>query len=140
MTSDDRTLLELAAKAAGWSGHQSEHGYWSVTAPDGRQYVACEFGDDPTFADALCECNWSPLLDDGDEARLEAVLGLDVEWHMPFGRVIVGNGECCAEELFSDHNGDRQAARRLAGVRAAAEIGRSMKEPGARTQAQGPHA
>lgn len=62
-----------------------------------------------------------------DCARLEAALGLDVVWFF---------SSVCIKQIFfhisistqySDHNGDKQAARRMASVRAAAEIGREMK-------------
>lgn len=103
---DDRTLLERAAKAAAAAGVpiiQSEAG------PQMLQRKT---------ADAEFYRLWAPLTDDGDEARLEAALGLDVVWASD--HVMVGDYEC---ESYSSHNGDKQKARRRAGVRAAAEIG-----------------
>ena len=101
----DRDYLELAAKAAGIDYHATlEDGTRCIH--DGRGY-------------------WNPLADDGDEARLEASLGLNILWQSR--TVTVGRkhfGPC--EERYQDHGGDKQAARRRAGVRAAAEIGRSM--------------
>lgn len=74
---------------------------------------------------------WSPATDDGDCGRLEAELGIDIEWL---------SYEVCAylkdeegmllheeSELYSDHKGDKQAARRMASLRVAAEIGRAMQ-------------
>jgi hypothetical protein len=69
---------------------------------------------------------WNPLADDGDEARLESMLGLNVLWGartVAVGRKHFGP----FEERYQEHKGNKQAARRRAGVRAAAEIGRQMK-------------
>lgn len=63
---------------------------------------------------------WDPINDDGDEARLEANLWLSVEWSSDYVMV----GDC--SETFDRETGDRQAARRRAGVRAAAAIGSAM--------------
>lgn len=74
---------------------------------------------------------WNPILDDGDAYGLETVLGFSVTWYKLL--VIVGPRYCgvgtgsAYAEYFDDHNGSRQAARRRAGVKAAAEIGKSMK-------------
>ena len=104
--SNDRELVENAAKAAGveviW--HQA----WN------------QFVFKTTYQ------KWNPLNDDGDEARLEAVLGLNVLWGsrtVTVGRRHFG----LFEERYQEHGRDKQAARRRAGVRAAAEIGRNMK-------------
>ena len=103
---NDRELLELAAKAAGidvlW--HQA----WN------------QFVFKTTYQ------KWNPLNDDGDEARLEAALGLNVLWGsrtVTVGRKHFG----LFEEQYQEHGGDKQAARRRAGVRAAAELGRDME-------------
>ncbi|MBK5203836.1 MAG: hypothetical protein JJD98_00055 [Polaromonas sp.] len=98
----DHELLELAAKAVGvdLSGGVDEHGAY--------------------------EENWNPLTYDDDEARLESVLGLWVSWYPAM--VLVGTeistpaSPACAE-YYDRHNDDKQAARRRAGVRAAAAIG-----------------
>ena len=71
---------------------------------------------------------WNPIDDDGDEARLEAALGLNVQWREHY--VIVEKGSSSrffSTARYADHGGDKQAARRLAGVRAAAEIGKAMQ-------------
>lgn len=68
----DRELLELAAKAAGWTWWRSKHGYWNLTAPDGTQHTAChgwtkfnphtgEELADSTPGDALLEVGFCPL-------------------------------------------------------------------------------
>lgn len=70
---------------------------------------------------------WNPIDNDGDEARLEAALGMNVQWFATMITVWDRFGCCYVFELYSDHGGDKQAARRLAGVRAAAEIGKAMQ-------------
>lgn len=103
----DRELLEAAARAAGITIVD-----WISTAQGMCPYISDDIPGKVGFL-------WSPMHDDGDEARLEAVLGMDVEW---FG---AGVSVCGTMELYSDHSNDRQTARRRAGVRAAAEIGRA---------------
>lgn len=103
----DRELLELAAKAA---------------------RLRFEWLPYPAAAmlPGYSLLEWNPLADDGDEARLEAALGLNVLWGsrtVSVGRKHFGP----FVERYQEHNGDRQAARRRAGARAAAEIGRNMK-------------
>ena len=109
-TPSDRELLDTAAKAAGLL--------------DGAEW----------FEHELCYCvkgkAWDPLTDDGDEARLEAALGLSLWWYPAC--VLVGPSVCGAKteiayaEYFDQHAGDKQAARRLAGVKAAAHIGAAL--------------
>jgi hypothetical protein len=109
VTETDRELLKLAAKAI-------EH---EVVLE------ACELMSGVEGAMLRGVQNpWSPLTDDGDEARLEAALQLHVEWHPMLETVTVGTSEIGCTEPYAS---DRQRARRLAGVRAAAEIGRSLK-------------
>ena len=133
----DRELLELAARAAGWSGWRSKHGHWIIESPDGYKTVCCEHWQafdgntgekqpEPTFADAMSEANWSPLTDDGDALRLAVKLGM---------KVMSDTGASMASattELWSDEgycegfSMDPCAATRRAIVRAAAEIGKAM--------------
>lgn len=121
----DRELLEMAAKA-----------YWGEEIDD---VVSVEWGDMDnailyTHADnqdhngmdrAYC---WNPLEEDGDCARLEATLSLNVSWYPTM--VLVGTAisnpasQACAE-YYDRHNGDKNAARRRASVLAAATIGRA---------------
>lgn len=132
----DKELLELAAKAAGWTWWRSKHGYWNLTAPDGKQHTAChgwtkfdphtgEAEPEPTPGDALLEVGFCPITDDGDALRLLARLRMSAIFPTAIGRDFI---EVCGisqhkETLFNDLNG----AVRRAIVRAAAEIGRSMK-------------
>ena len=61
--------------------------------------------------------------DDGDCARMEAALGIHVAWHSD--GVVCGLRWAGATELFDDHGGDKQAARRMASLRVAAEHGKT---------------
>ena len=97
MTTNDRELLERAAKAAG-----HEIARWS---DDGESLLL-----------AGVQEPWNPLHDDGDEARLEAALMLDCRWWPD--DVTVGTHS----EMYADHGFDKQKARRYAGVRAAAAM------------------
>jgi hypothetical protein len=103
----DRELLELAAKAAGYTPTHVTH--------DG---IVLMRG---------ARVKWRPLEDDGDALRLAVALQIKVKWHkplnqslawIPLGEEIQVNGE-----RFS---GDKFATTRRAIVLAAAEIGRAM--------------
>jgi hypothetical protein len=100
----DRELLELAAKAAGLMTDG-----WHR---DGGLAAWMPGQESKTWF------NWNPLTDDGDALRLAVKLNLitgqDTAWHYHYG----------AELALGL---DPYAATRRAIVRAAAEIGRSMK-------------
>jgi len=133
----DRELIELAAKAAGWTWWRSKHGYWNLTAPDGRQHDAChnwpafdastgEKLAEPTVYDALIEVGFVPLTDDGDAVRLAVKLKLDVFFHPSYVEAHIAGGRNppihhIARELY---DADPYAATRRAITKAAAEIGR----------------
>lgn len=108
---NDKELLELAAKAAGGLVYVEEMG-WIHEDADGNRGAW-----------------WNPLTDDGDALRLAVKLNLTVEsWRdSAFGRA----NSCCTRTDINTsrelHNDDPYAATRRAIVRAAAEIGRSMK-------------
>jgi len=102
MTTDKGELLELAARAAGM---------WDPT--------------DPSMG--LLKSNgqyWNPLTDDGDCARLEGEVRINLKWLPQAVIALSHDGVIYATEAFLDHNNDRQAARRLASTTAAAEVGR----------------
>lgn len=99
----DRALLEAAAKAAGIGGG------WDW--PHGAKSPVC-------WRDASGK-SWHPLTDDGDCARLESALLLHVEWHPINETVYAGSAEIGCNKPWGK---DRQAARRAAAVRAAAEM------------------
>ncbi len=111
----DRELLELAAKAAGYTleDHLDVHGkYWPWCVE--------------------LERNWCPLTDDGDALRLAVKSGLRV--HIRETEVSVDiyeggawQGEVRVGVIDSGWNADPYDATRRAIVRAAAEIGRNMK-------------
>jgi hypothetical protein len=101
----DRELLEAAAKAAGidWAdGHEST----GLRDQNGKV--------------------WNPLTDDGDALRLAVKLNLLPRQGVNLVSVLRPDAGW-NDENYSDHAGDKFAATRRAIVRAAAEIGRSMK-------------
>ena len=105
MNTEDKELLELAAKAAG-------------VEVEWRNGSGCFYYDDPVTGRE----EWSPLDDDGQALRLAVKLGLQV-----YGREIGGSIE--GFDVFVDEadcGNDPYAAARRAIVRAAAEIGRLM--------------
>lgn len=118
MNTEDRELLELAAKAAGV-----------------RDFVFCAETGAPFDAVGY----WNPLEDDGDALRLAVKLRIDLkswifndfvvaETHIQSGRGIPLQGDYTPP--VNDHKEPRGtddcAATRRAIVRAAAEIGRRM--------------
>jgi hypothetical protein len=136
---DDRTLLELAAKAVGWRGWRSKHGYWNVERPDGTSQSCCQgwMSFDPStgqklpkpaLSDALVEAGFDPLTDDGDALRLAVTLGLMVqiapEHRMAtamLGTLIIATEMATAERIEVV-----PALTRRAIVRVAADIGKAM--------------
>src|SRR5690625_1018139 len=100
----DQDLLELAAKAAGYS-------IWEWDR-DGSALIA-----DPTI-------RWNPLEDDGDALRLAVRLGVTVSFwdHLELVATYTGHdGTPLSQESYSQ---GRAVATRRAIVRAAAEMGR----------------
>ncbi|EOZ4779674.1 hypothetical protein ACSQPN_006358 [Pseudomonas aeruginosa] len=113
---NDRTLLELAARAAG------------------NGCTWCEFWE--TMARPLNDgsgwdnrATWNPLKDDGDALRLAVKLDITIGPEHPD---VVGKSLCRASwsnrnmSLGEYGDGDKPSAYRRAIVRAAAEIGKSM--------------
>jgi len=128
----DKELLELAAKAAGWKWWQSKHGYWNVENQTGESMSCCvgwsKFDQftgeallDPTPYDALMECGWNPLIDDGDALRLAVKLNIPFHSNPVWSEVFGGVGG-----IVEQNNGDPYAATRRAIVRAAAKIGKTL--------------
>ena len=115
--SNDRELLENAAKAAG-----IEHEGWVEDYDDGRG------GTGPgllTWSPTTGVYVWNPLTDDGDAQRLAVKLGLDVRNGLYTDMVFVDCFGIDAVEI--EYGDDPYAATRRAIVRAAAEIGKGMK-------------
>lgn len=109
----DRELLELAAKAAGVELFDDEHGEtWRVyhTDPNNglKRYT-----------------RWNPLTDDGDALRLAVKLGIaPIQDQKEKVCAAYWTDVHCVHSAYKD---DPYAATRRAIVRAAVEIGRSMK-------------
>ena len=105
MTTDDtRKLLELAAKAAGIEWPQNLTS--AQIQIEGMRY-------------------WNPIESSADCGELEAKLMVCVQW---FQDAVTTHCHTAtklqlATEKYADHNGDRQAARRMAVTKLAAKIG-----------------
>lgn len=113
----DRELLELAAKAAGYS--------WRGFSADGKPLL----NSNPNQPEPriFCPVVWNPITDDGDALRLAVKLGIVID-------ASCGDEVCVlyiiggiARPITDYEIKDLYAATRRAIVRAAAEIGRSMK-------------
>lgn len=107
----DRELLELAAKAAGYTTNGEylvDRGLWVM------QHKPC-WG------------YWNPLIDDGDALRLAVDLDMEVNLNRVDEMTIVCFGYFARESVKEEHNEDPYAATRRAIVRAAAEIGKALK-------------
>ena len=112
---NDRTLLELAAKA-----------YADANVNfDGLSFVRFIGRNEDLGCNVMV--TWNPLLDDGDALRLAVKLkislqtGSNVAWASLVTPDKVGN-----EWIAENFNGDANAATRRAIVRAAAEIGKLL--------------
>lgn len=102
---DDRELLEAAARAAGIE-----------LAQEGFKPRLALHDDDPVYGP------WNPLTDDADAFRLAIDLNISFR---NMGHVMTA---CCAAGQFNEYaDGDPYAATRRAITRAAAEIGRKME-------------
>jgi hypothetical protein len=107
-----KELLTLAAKACGYITVQyCDHLGWQVVFEDGVSSW------------------WHPGKWDGDCFRMETELYTEITWtDKTVTAEVWGYGllEAQNSEHFADHNGDKNAARRLASLRVAAELGRRM--------------
>lgn len=110
---NDRTLLELAAKAAGMVG-------WRYSGGMGMLKMI-----DPSRAEDTGSIgpNWNPLTDDADALRLAVVVQLDIHFYHERASVWWPDNTDSYDEEYND---DPCAATRRAIVRAAAEIGKGM--------------
>ena len=110
MIDEDKTLLEMAAKAAGIVGYR-------YVTPDVEHRLLTDRGITV----------WNPLADDGDALRLAVKLGLDVTNGVnPSGEsvIMVSHADNFGGWFEVPHCADPYAATRRAIVRAAAEIGK----------------
>lgn len=117
---NDRELLEMAGKAYKPVCADGSYSFYWNSNWDCMVYVT---GDLDEYG-GTCQIQWNPLTDDGDCARMEADLGLDVVWYEI--EVSSSNEDGSRYIQYADHAGDKQAARRMASVSAAAEIGKAM--------------
>jgi hypothetical protein len=119
----DRELLEMAAKAAGYAVEWHE----VVVSRKGR-FGLIEHTKKEGFR--LNFQRWEPLTDDGDALRLAAEVGLVVcvMRNAGFTGIYLPSFSIGGKyDEVQNHGSDHLAATRRALVRAAAEIGRSMK-------------
>lgn len=126
---DDRTLLEMAAKAAGMRV-LVEGEKWPR---DNIGWFFCERGDGGALFDRSTPSltKWDPLTDDGDALRLAVKLGLRV-FTPDTEPTAVADRYPSGPRAGVDASDDPCAATRRAIVRAAAEIGKSrVSAPGA---------
>ncbi|MGU1427483.1 hypothetical protein ACSEVS_27735 [Pseudomonas aeruginosa] len=124
---NDRELLELAARAAGIKARWFKVNQW-------RRLDGCRLhiGQKNVFGTHHRK-PWSPLTDDGDALRLAVKLRFEVQCYPGMASVIYDDGSPDGAYLQQNPEkgqSDEQATRRAI-VRAAAEIGKSMTQPGA---------
>ena len=110
MSTSDRELLELAAKAAGIAITWGSLGYGPYHDPL------------PDIADQQI---WNPLTDDGDALRLAVKLHIEISMHPEHDTVICEPKDDPASIITTEALDDYGVRRAI--VRAAAEIGRAMK-------------
>lgn len=117
---NDRTLLELAARAAGMNIQRSRLG-----DPLHRDFL---MNGEGVRNPGQCSFPWNPLTDDGDALRLAVKLRFEVQCYPGMASVIYDDGSPDGDYLQQNPEkgqSDEQATRRAI-VRAAAEIGKSM--------------
>jgi hypothetical protein len=113
---NDRELLALAAKAAGFGG---ETFVWSEPI-----YVDGNLFDHGGLWDYVDGSPlWNPLVSDGDALRLAVVLSLNVFHTGGCAYAMESDCDGSDEQKVSHHSIDKFAATRRAIVRAAAVIG-----------------
>ena len=118
----EKEMLELAAKAMGYTlkwGEEYMIGDGKVDCTD-MSYVV---SNQPDEADWY----WSPLEDDGDALRLAVKLGIGLDFLETANNVLQVWANHHIEDHIENAGTDPYAATRRVIVRAAAEIGRSMK-------------
>jgi hypothetical protein len=99
---DDRTLLEAAAKAAGYPIDSDGEGWFTVKVGFGK-----------------CR-DWNPLFEDADAFRLQVDVGINLDFRAMRVRAYADEVPGAMEEAYDR---DKRAATRRAIVRAAAAIG-----------------
>ncbi|MCO2254754.1 hypothetical protein FA374_31995, partial [Pseudomonas aeruginosa] len=109
---NDRTLLELAARAAGIKARWFKVAQWRQVGGN-----RMKTGQDDVFGTHHRK-PWSPLTDDGDALRLAVLLNLEIHSPQSDPTVMFRTAE---HDVFYQDTCIRRAI-----VRAAAEIGKSM--------------
>ncbi|WCX74861.1 hypothetical protein KK211_18005 [Pseudomonas aeruginosa] len=109
---NDRELLELAARAAGIKARWFRVNQWRQVGGNRMQT-----GQEDVFGTHHSK-PWNPLTDDGDALRLAVLLNLEI--HSPKSNPTVMFRTAENDVFYQD------TCIRLAIVRAAAEIGKSM--------------
>ncbi|MGQ9951182.1 hypothetical protein ACUS6I_20765 [Pseudomonas aeruginosa] len=109
---NDRTLLELAARAAGIKARWFRVNQWRQVGGHKMQT-----GQEDVFGTHHSK-PWNPLTNDGDALRLAVLLNLEI--HSPKSNPTVMFRTAENDVFYQD------TCIRLAIVRAAAEIGKSM--------------
>ncbi|MBR8141168.1 hypothetical protein KDW46_02185 [Burkholderia vietnamiensis] len=115
----DRELLELAAKASGFSFDK----YVSGSSPEDFHY-GLNSGLLKIDRDRLDAVLWNPLLDDGDALRLAVKLSMQLDISASGCLVYLSNSAAPIGICAYSETRDIEAATRRAIVRAAAEIGK----------------
>lgn len=127
MTNDDRELLTLAAKAAGYEilEHENDPAFARrETRPPGwKPYRNDEFSA-PQWMERITI--WNPLEHDGDAFALMVDCGLSTFPGHDDVAVYLPETDITCYELLKNHP-DRAAATRRAIVKAAAELGRQKE-------------
>ncbi|EPO7724296.1 hypothetical protein DZA07_32020 [Pseudomonas aeruginosa] len=120
---NDRELLELAARAAGIKARWFRVKQWRQVGG-----YRMQTGQEDVFGTHHSK-PWNPLTDDGDALRLAVKLGLTVDIDLDESWTEIDyTADYQDKEIREGHGGgtDPYGATRLAIVRAAAEIGKSM--------------
>jgi hypothetical protein len=111
----DKELLELAAKAAGYEIK------FEPPAVGGAERCWRKLRDGAWKS-------WEPRESNDDCFRLETVLGMAPAWYRDGVGVNHKDGRASPiVGFYTDHNGDKDKARRYASTRAAAEIGKQKE-------------
>ncbi|HBO1022123.1 TPA: hypothetical protein L4E46_003930 [Pseudomonas aeruginosa] len=113
---NDRTLLELAARAAGMNIQRSR-----LNDPLHRDFL---MNGEGVRNPGQCSFPWNPLTDDGDALRLASSLEMDLRF-IGAGAIARAHFENSIWPKIKDDDYKRAI------VRAAAEIGKSITQPGA---------
>lgn len=129
----DRELLELAAKAAGMNVLErpwNDDDGWFFCEQHGNPAMHFRKFDNPHH----CSNSWKPLTDDGDALRLACKVGLRINTAYKTGKderpgvgIWIPGDQEHYPPFWEANSIDHCAAVRGTIVRAAAEIGKSMK-------------